>query len=131
MWFTSRLGISLSVDVPLFIITLLLLSGVGVPLSGVMQFARANTTIHPTSPEKTSTLVTSGIYGYTRNPMYLGLVLLLSAWGCYLGSLLSFLWLPIFIVYINKFQILPEERTLNTLFGVEFDRYCVRVRRWL
>jgi protein-S-isoprenylcysteine O-methyltransferase Ste14 len=75
--------------------------------------------------------VTSGIYGFTRNPMYLGMLFVLIGWALYLGNALALLLLPVFIFYMNRFQIEPEERVLTTLFGPEFLEYASRVRRWI
>jgi protein-S-isoprenylcysteine O-methyltransferase Ste14 len=82
-------------------------------------------------PESSSSLVVSGIYKLTRNPMYLGLLLVLLGWAIYLTNVLVFLLLPAFILYINRFQIAPEERALTALFGQEFAAYKSRTRRWL
>ena len=82
-------------------------------------------------PELSSSLVQSGIYTLTRNPMYLGFFLVLVAWAVYLSNALAFLILPVFIAYMNRFQIEPEERALKTLFGDAFTEYATRVRRWI
>jgi len=82
-------------------------------------------------PEKASSLVSSGIYKLTRNPMYLGLLLVLLAWAVFLSNALPFIFLPAFIIYINQFQIGPEEIALSSAFGQEFEAYKSRVRRWL
>lgn len=100
-------------------------------LSGIVSFRRAKTTINPVNPENASSLVSSGIYGVSRNPMYVGLALLLVAWAVYLSSLWSLVGVVGFILYVNRFQITPEERTLTTLFGEQFLSYQATVRRWL
>lgn len=100
-------------------------------LSGIVSFRRAKTTINPVNPEKASSLVSSGIYGVSRNPMYVGLALLLVAWAVYLSSLWSLVGVCGFILYVNRFQITPEEQTLTTLFGDQFLSYQAKVRRWL
>ncbi|XGV97941.1 MAG: isoprenylcysteine carboxylmethyltransferase family protein [Leptolyngbya sp. BL-A-14] len=100
-------------------------------LLGIVSFRRAKTTINPVNPEKASSLVSSGIYGISRNPMYVGLALLLVAWAVYLASLWSLIGVLGFILYVNRFQITPEERALTTLFGDEFVSYQAKVRRWL
>jgi protein-S-isoprenylcysteine O-methyltransferase Ste14 len=98
---------------------------------GVASFRRANTTVNPMKPASSSTLVVSGIYRYTRNPMYLGFLLGLIGWAIYLSNALAFFLLPAFVAYINRFQIGPEEKALGVLFGEQFVAYCSRVRRWL
>ena len=98
---------------------------------GVLQFKRAKTTVNPTKPQSSSSLVTSGIYRHTRNPMYLGFVLILGGWAAARANAVAFLALPAFVIYINQFQIKPEERALMSIFGDEFRSYCSSVRRWI
>lgn len=100
-------------------------------VAGVIQFRRAKTTVNPVRPEETTGVVTSGIYSKTRNPMYLGMLLIITGWFFYLGVIANILLLPLFVMYLNRFQIAPEERMLLTLFGDEYRGYLTRVRRWL
>jgi len=100
-------------------------------ISGVVAVRRAKTTLNPTKPADTSSLVTTGPFRFTRNPMYLSLFLYLLAWAVYLSNLSALLLLPVFVLYINQFQIKPEERILSSLFGAEYAAYKGRVRRWL
>ncbi len=100
-------------------------------LAGIVSFYLAKTTVNPEKPEKASTLVTSGIYKVTRNPMYVGLVCFLIAWAAWLGSLYSLVFIVVFVLYMNRFQITPEERALTKLFGQGYQDYCQKVRRWL
>lgn len=100
-------------------------------VSGMVLFWRTKTTMNPTKPAAASSLVTTGPFGVTRNPMYLSLLLYLLAWAVYLSNLLAPLFLPVFVLYINQFQIKPEERVLSSLFGAEYAAYKARVRRWL
>ena len=76
-------------------------------------------------------MVSGGVYQFTRNPMYLGLLVTLLAWAAFLAKPLALLFLPVFVLYINSFQITPEERVLTSLFGAEYESYKARVRRWL
>lgn len=115
----------------LVIALLLVLLGAVTSLAGVVSFRRARTTVNPLKPEKTSSLVCSGIYRLTRNPMYLGFVLVLIGWAVVLGSAFTLVGPLLFAAYITRFQILPEERVLTGLFGDEFKAYRARVRRWL
>ena len=78
-----------------------------------------------------ASLVTGGVFALTRNPMYLGVLLVLLAWAIYLTNILTLLFLPGFVWYMDRFQIEPEERALTSLFGPEFTAYAARVRRWL
>lgn len=109
----------------------LMLAGLVMALLGVGSFRRARTTVNPIAPESASSLVTTGIYRWTRNPMYLGLLVALAGWACWLGNAPAFAGLPAFVLYMNRFQIGPEERALAALFGREFADYRARVRRWL
>ena len=98
---------------------------------GVASFRRAKTTVNPMKPASSSTLVVSGIYRFTRNPMYLGFLLGLIGWAIFLSNALAFFLLPAFVAYMNRFQIEPEEKALGVLFGEQFVAYSSRVRRWL
>jgi len=109
----------------------LLAAGVLVAVAGVLEFRRARTTVNPTKPEAASAMVRSGIYRHTRNPMYLGMLLVLAAWAAWLASPVALAVLPAFVLYLNRFQIEPEERVLAGLFAGEFDAYRRSVRRWL
>lgn len=111
--------------------TLLAIAGAATDLAGLIAFRRARTTINPLKPQNSSSLVTGGIYRYTRNPMYLGMLAFLLAWSAYLAQPLALLGPLAFVLYINRFQIIPEERVLAGLFGEEFTAYTNRVRRWL
>jgi protein-S-isoprenylcysteine O-methyltransferase Ste14 len=104
--------------------------GVSCATAGVVAFVGAKTTISPIHPERASQLVQTGIYRYTRNPMYVGLLFVLTGWAMYLQSSLALLGLVFFVIWITRFQIVPEERLLLKLFGEEYRRYCERVRRW-
>jgi len=105
--------------------------GIMLAASAILSFRRMETTIDPKKPDDASTLVTSGIYRFTRNPMYLALLLLLSGWVIYLGSIMGIAFLFIFVAYITRFQIRPEERILASIFGEAYFNYCGEVRRWI
>lgn len=105
--------------------------GVSLDAIALLYFFRSRTTINPLKPASASALVTGGIYRFTRNPMYLGLATLLLAWATYLGSLAALAGVPLFVLYMNRFQIAPEERALEARFGAEYIAYRRRVRRWL
>jgi len=109
----------------------LVMAGLLFVLAGGLAFRRAKTTVNPLKPASASALVTSGIYQYTRNPMYVSFALWLLAWGLYLASPLVLLGVLGFVLYMNRFQIYPEERALGQLFGADFAAYRQRVRRWL
>ena len=105
--------------------------GQGISMAGMVSFRRARTTLNPLNPGAASALVRSGIFRLTRNPMYLGLLLTLAGWSAWLWSPVSLLFLPVFVLYVNRFQIDPEERALARLFGAEFAAYRTRVRKWV
>lgn len=105
--------------------------GVLAALVGVIQFKWANTTVNPIVTSDSKDLVTTGIYAFTRNPMYLGLFLLLLGWGLWLASPLAISVSPLFVFYITIFQIRPEEQALLEIFGDKYLRYKKDVRRWL
>ena len=133
MWLASRAAPLLAFEFTAHNIVAICLAAIGlmIAVGGVATFARAHTTINPTKPEKSTSLVTSGVYTITRNPMYLGLLLELTGWALYLSNGVAFMFLPAFIIYMNHFQIVPEEKTLASLFGREFVNYRSRVRRWI
>ncbi len=110
---------------------ILLALGTLFPLAGVMSFRSAQTTVDPRTPEASSKLVSSGVYRFSRNPMYIGFALWLLAWGVFLASAWALVGVIFFVVYMNRFQIEPEERALRDLFGEDFREYERRVRRWI
>ncbi|MCP3699449.1 MAG: isoprenylcysteine carboxylmethyltransferase family protein [Aliivibrio sp.] len=112
------------------VISLIVLGGF-VSLWGVKEFRDAKTTVNPLKPESSSSLVNSGIYQYTRNPMYLGLLLILLSVVVYTQHPLGLLSALGFVAYMNRFQIEPEEKMLVKLFGDEFVDYRNQVKRWL
>jgi len=109
----------------------LLAVAVAFDLAGLLAFRAMRTTVNPLAPTRATALVTGGVYRVTRNPMYVGLCVLLLAWAMYLGALAPWLGPPLFVAYITRFQIQPEERALRRLFGGRYAQYTARVRRWL
>ncbi len=97
----------------------------------LVQFFRTKTTIDPTKPSKASKLVSDGIYRFSRNPMYLGLLIMLLVFGLWLGNAFNILVVAGFVAYMNKFQIIPEEDILTEMFGEQYLQFRTRVRRWL
>lgn len=106
------------------------LSGV-IGLAGVYEFRKAKTTVNPINVEAASTVVDSGIFAYTRNPMYLALMILLVGLGYWQQNMLCLLLSYGFVMYLNRFQIRPEEKALENNFGPEYLDYKQRVRRWI
>ena len=101
------------------------------PIAALIQFQRVHTTVNPHKPETATTLVSSGVYAWTRNPMYLGLLILLLGWAIKLGTLSPLLGPLLFVPLIQCVQIRPEEHALRMQFGTDYERYAQRVNRWL
>lgn len=108
-----------------------LLLGAAVVFLGVLAVKMAKTTVNPMQPDKASALVVTGIYRFTRNPIYLGMTLLLLGIALWFASSLGVLFALLFVGYLNRFQIIPEERFLQASFGDTYSDYRQRVRRWL
>lgn len=124
-----RFTVSLPLNLVVFLVCFVVAGFVGI--AGVYEFRRAQTTVNPVKVDTASTVVDSGIFAYTRNPMYLGLFLLLFGFAYWQQNLLSIVFSFTFILYMNRFQILPEERALESLFGASYIDYKQRVRRWV
>jgi protein-S-isoprenylcysteine O-methyltransferase Ste14 len=133
MWLVSRFVADFNFVFPgrEFLALTLAIAGVIIILLGVASFRRAKTTINPMKPELSSSLVISGIYKLSRNPMYLGFLLVLVGWAVFLSNALAFVFVPAFIFYMNRCQIEPEEKALADKFNQEFVDYRSQVRRWL
>ena len=110
---------------------LIFLLGLFTAIFAILLFKKDKTTVNPIDPEETTTLVTTGIFSITRNPMYLGLFFLISSTVLFFGSWLGIIILVIFVWYINKFQIIPEEQAMEKLFGKKYNEYKKNVRRWI
>ena len=107
------------------------LVGAAFGFTAMAAFVRARTTMNPTKPSATSSLVTTGVFRVSCNPMYVSLVLYLIAWAVYLSNWLALLLVPVFMLYIDRLQVKPEEQALSALYGPEYAEYKSRVRRWL
>jgi protein-S-isoprenylcysteine O-methyltransferase Ste14 len=133
MWAAARQlpAVELTGQLRLVLASACALSGVIVAILGVWAFRQAKTTVNPVNPEKASSVVTGGVYGYTRNPMYVGLTALLVGWAIWLSVPWVFLGPIALMLYLTRFQIIPEEREMSSKFGRDYDDYRNRVRRWL
>lgn len=133
MWLASWAMPTFAFHFPIHTVLPVGVAAVGAIISGlgIVSFRQARTTVNPMKPEAASSLVVSGVYRLTRNPMYLGFLLILLGWAIFLSNVLTFLFLPPFVFYMNRFQIEPEEQALRSLFGPQFLAYTRRVRRWL
>ena len=133
MWLVANYVPSLQFAMParkLLVAAFFCLGGI-VAMPAIAAFRAAGTTVDPRFPDKASGLVVGGIYRYSRNPMYLGLLCLLIAWAFYLSNLLAFACIPFFVLGMNRLQIRPEEIAMEKQFGDEYRAYRKSVRRWI
>jgi|TARA_B100000767_G_C19345026_1_gene361383 protein-S-isoprenylcysteine O-methyltransferase Ste14 len=133
MFLTNQLYTDLNLSYSFNLITLLILSLIGIAfvLAGIVTFKIHKTTVNPVNTKNVSTLVNSGIYKHTRNPMYVGMLCVLIGYVVYLANPLNIVFAVFFVLYLNKYQIIPEEVFLEKLFGKDFIAYKRVVRRWL
>ena len=110
---------------------LILFIGLLTAMLAILLFKKNKTTVNPMSPLKTTTLVTTGIFSITRNPMYLGLFFVISSTILFFGSWFGITSLMFYVWYINKFQIIPEEEAMEKLFGNKYHEYRQNVRKWI
>lgn len=133
MWLTSRVSAGFGAPELLrrALALILIALGTGLIVAARVALDRAGTTWHPTEPGRTTALVTSGVYRFSRNPTYLGMEIVLLSWAVVLASPAAALVSVLFVAYISRFQIRPEERTLATSLGQDYRDYLQRVRRWV
>lgn len=132
-WALTRYLPGMALDLPLHIpIALVVIAaGVVLALSGIVTFRKAGTTVDPHAPDRATSMVDTGPYRFTRNPMYLGLAIALLGICIYFANPLTLVAPIFFIAYITRYQIVPEERALLAKFGEPYARYLRSVRRWL
>jgi protein-S-isoprenylcysteine O-methyltransferase Ste14 len=128
MWVAP--GMQIEIPYRVQISVAMAIAAIALGIAAAIEFRRVKTTINPMTPEKSSALATSGVYAWSRNPIYVADAILLLAWAIYLGNPVALLGIPLFVLYINRFQIRPEEEALRKAFP-EYEDYCRRVRRWL
>lgn len=133
MWVSSVFtdGIRIPVIARAFLAGMFLAAGVALIVSGRLELERSHTTWHPSGPGRTTSLVTTGVFRYSRNPIYLGMWFVLIAWAVVLTSPLALAVSVMFVLYLTRLQIVPEERALSALLGDQYRQYASRVRRWL
>ena len=133
MWLISRETASLEIDseVKLLASSFMFLLGVCIAVAGIVSFRKAKTTVNPLKPEEATHLVVVGVFKYTRNPMYLGMLCVTIGMVINLANLWASVMVLAFYLYISQYQIAPEERAMQKLFGDQFAGYTKRVRRWL
>lgn len=122
---------SLTFEVPWWGYVFFFISGFLMSQLGVITFSKHQTTTHPQHPEEATTLIRSGVYRFSRNPMYLGLLLVLLAGVLYFGNGATIVVLLLYVWYMNCFQIIPEEKVLQQKFGEAYREYKTNVRRWI
>ena len=131
MWIAAKTGPLVSVPGAAVVGAALMIAGFALNVAGVVTVRRAKTTFNPLRPDTTTALVSTGLFGLSRNPMYLGMLVVLLGWAVYLSAPLALAGPAVFVLYINRFQIRPEERALSALFGASFAEYTSKVRRWI
>lgn len=133
MWAAARIAPALEIEesLRLAIAGTIALLGLVVTALGVVAFRQAKTTINPVNLEAASSLVTGGVYRYTRNPMYVGFTIALVGWAVYLAVPWVLLGPIAFLLFMTRFQIIPEESVMSSKFGQEYTEYREQVRRWL
>jgi len=133
VWGIGRLlpgfAVSFAAQKPIAIV--LAVTGLVIDLTAAFAFRRAKTTVNPMAPEKANALVVSGLYTVSRNPMYLGLVLILCGWALWLGRPAGLIPIVLFTTAITFLQIRPEEKALEDKFGDAYRDYKKQVRRWI
>ncbi len=133
MWLLSRYLPLCTVEIinRSAITAILICLGGLIAIAAIVSFHKVKTTVDPRTPDQTSELVIAGIYQYTRNPMYLSLLLIMTGMAVLFGAVSSFLVIPLFVWFMNRLQIEAEEEELEKLFGESYREYKLNVRRWL
>ena len=109
----------------------LIAAGLAIGVAAFLQFRKAKTTINPMTPYESTALMTGGLYRLSRNPIYVADVIILVGCALLFANALALLAVVLFVLYVDRFQIRPEEAALRERFGAAFDNYCRTVRRWL
>ncbi|WP_133011787.1 methyltransferase family protein [Marinomonas flavescens] len=125
-------GFHFQIDLWLFVLSgFVWFVALGVAVSAILSFTQSKTTVNPHQPDKSTALVVTGVFHYSRNPMYLSLAMILLGWAILLNTFWVFLPIVFFVLYLTYFQIKPEEAILAGKFGEDYQGYCCRVRRWI
>jgi len=133
MWLVGRRLRGGQLDFDIQLVSPMLVAILGLAINGlaIIGFHRASTTVNPLDPGKASHLVVDGMFRFSRNPMYFGILIALFGWAIWIGSVYNLALLAIFVYYISEYQIKLAEETLRSLFGETIVNYCSRVRRWI
>ena len=114
-----------------FVALLILVAGLTLLYLAVRSFRTAATTVNPIEPDQATELVTDGLYGFTRNPMYLGMLLVLLGGAVFVQNYAALIGPVLFVASITALQIKPEERVLREKFGADYEHYAQNTRRWI
>ena len=133
MWFVAKSEFAYPISIPYPLALSISLAAIGIAIASIAarQFSIAKTTVNPLSPETATSLVDGGIFSVSRNPMYVGLLLVSIGWAVWLASLANIAVIVLFVVVMTNLQIKPEEDALRRLFLEEYAEYCRNVRRWI
>ena len=110
---------------------IILLIGILILINPIFKFIKSKTTIDPIKFKKVNKLIISGIYKYSRNPMYLGLLMIVLSTSIFYLNIFSITTPVLFYCWINRFQIKREETFLTEKFGAEYMSYKIKTRRWI
>jgi protein-S-isoprenylcysteine O-methyltransferase Ste14 len=131
IYFSREIFQAVEIKYSSYIGILLLVLGLAILISAVRLFRKDKTTVNPLNPEQATKLVTDGIFKYSRNPMYLGMVFILSSMAVFFNLIGGIILIALFCIYITKFQIIPEEKAMSNLFSQDFNKYKQATRRWI
>ena len=133
MWLASRYTPQLSLPslIRVGVPSLLTAAGVWLMVSARTLLDESNTTWRPMTPRKARAVVSTGVYHLSHNPIYLGMLLVLVGWAILISSPAALVVSAVFVLYIDRFQIEPEERALSDVLGQEYLDYLATVRRWI
>ena len=131
IYFSSKKIDLINIPLQMEISILILSAGILIFVNPVLQFIKSKTTVNPIQFEEVNKLVTSGIFKYSRNPMYLGMLMIVLSTSIFYLNIYSILTPLLFILWINKFQIKREEEFLIEKFGDEYLSYKKKTRRWI
>jgi len=131
IYFSADLLPRLVFDYQNMLAVLFAVAGLAVFAAAIIPFVKLRTTVNPLAPKSATTLVTGGVFRFSRNPMYLAMLLLILGVWVFTGAISGIFLLPSFVAYISIFQILPEEQAMGELFPEAYQTYCKSVRRWI
>ena len=120
-----------SIELPTLLGYITIVAGLIIIFVAAKQFKAANTTINPTKPETASVLVSNGVFSYSRNPMYLGMLIIIIGFSIIHNLIAIIVFMPLWIIYMINFQIIPEEEAMKILFKEKFLNYSKKTRRWI